>query len=59
MQALGRLICLFQVRVAGQDELVDAEPVVLGDAIGHLLVAADQCRARAAADEADAGPQVR
>jgi len=35
------LVGLFQVRVAGQDELVDAEFVVLGDAVSDLVVAAD------------------
>src|SRR5436305_13123136 len=58
-QALTCLVGLFQVRVAGQDEFIDAEPVVLGDAFGHLVVAADQGRARTAADQADASPQVR
>jgi hypothetical protein len=46
------------VRVTGQDEFVDAEFVVLSDPLGNLLVAADQGRARAAPDEADARPQV-
>src|SRR5690349_12281896 len=33
---------LLQVRVAGEDELVDAEGVVLLDPLGDLVVAADQ-----------------
>jgi len=47
------------VRLAGQDEVVDAERVVLLDPVGDLGVAADQGGARAAADQAVAGPQVR
>ena len=46
------------MRVAGEDELVDAELVVLLDPVGDLLVAADQRGAGAAADQADAGPEV-
>ncbi len=47
------------MRIAREDELADAERVVLLDAVGDLLVAADERRARAAAHEADARPQVR
>ncbi len=47
------------MRVAGKDELVDAELVVPGDPVGDPLVAADQGGARATAHQADAGPQIR
>ena len=57
--ALGEVVGLLQVRLAGQDEVVDAERVVLLDPVGDLGVAADQGGARAAADQAVAGPQVR
>src|SRR3954463_3839821 len=50
--ALADAVGLLQVRIAGEDELVDARLVVLGDAIGDLLVAAHQRGAGAAADEA-------
>src|SRR5690348_16572342 len=49
---------LLEVWIAGEDELVEAEGGVLRDALGHLLVAADQSRRRALADQPDAGPQV-
>ena len=39
--------------------MVDAELVVLGDALGDFLVATHQCGARAGADKAETGPQVR
>ena len=57
-QALAGAIGLLQVRIAREDELADAERVVLLDAVGDLGVAADERRARAAAHEADARPQV-
>ena len=57
--ALAEPVRLLEVRVAGEDELVEAEVVVLGDAVGDLVVAADQRGAGAAADQADAGPHVR
>ena len=56
--ALADAVGLLQVGIAREDELVDPELVVLGDAVGDLLVAADQRGAGAAADEADPGPQV-
>src|SRR6202035_4112491 len=56
--ALTEPVCLLQVRVAGEDELGDAGLGVLLDEVGDLLVAADQGGAGAAADQADAGPQV-
>src|SRR5438067_2503209 len=49
---------LFKVGLAGEDEVVEAELVVLGDAVADLVVAADQGGSGAAADEAEAGPQV-
>ena len=49
---------LLDVRVAGEDELLEPERVVLGDALGHLVVVADQGGAGAAAHEPDARPQV-
>src|SRR5258706_13399760 len=57
--ALAEPASLPQVRVAGQDELADAEGGVLLDEVGHLLVAAHQGRAGPAPDQAHAGPQVR
>ena len=54
--ALADPVGLLEVRIAGEDELVDAELVVLGDPVGDLLVAADQRGAGAAADEPDARP---
>ena len=57
--ALTHLVGLLQVRIAGEDELVDSELVILGDPIGDLVVAADQGGAGAAADQPDARPQVR
>src|ERR1035441_7561779 len=57
--ALAEPVRLLQVRVAGQDELGQAEPCVLLDPVGDLGVAADQRRPGAAAEQPDAGPQVR
>src|ERR1700733_14386584 len=54
-EPVGRL----QARVPGHDELGDAEARVLLDSVRDLSVAADQRRGRAAADQPDAGPQVR
>src|SRR6204780_310374 len=56
---LAEPVGLLEVRVTGQDELLDAQRGVLLDQVGDLLVAAHQRGAGAAADEADAGPQVR
>jgi hypothetical protein len=56
--ALAEPVRLLQVRVTGQDELGDAEAGVLLDPVRDLGVAADERGARAAADQADAGPQV-
>src|SRR6202046_5823926 len=56
--ALAEPVGLLEVRVTGQDELLDAQRGVLLDQVGDLLVAAHQRGAGAAADEADAGPQV-
>ena len=56
--ALGELPRLLEVRVAGEDEVVDAEVGVLADPLGDLFVRADQRGAGAAAHEADARPQV-
>src|SRR5580700_11678652 len=57
--ALAEPVGLLEVRVTGQDELLDPQRGVLLDQVGDLLVAAHQRGAGAAADEADAGPQVR
>ena len=46
------------MRVAGEDELVDAERVVLADSLRDLVEASDQRRAGAAAKQPDACPQV-
>ena len=47
---------LLEVRVAGQDEVVQAQRGVLGDPVGDLLVRTDQRGAGPAANQADAGP---
>ena len=57
--ALAEPVRLLQVRVPGQDELVDAQLRVLLDPVGDLGVAADQGRAGPATDQAHPGPQVR
>ena len=57
--ALAAPVRLLEVRVPGEDELLEAELGVLGDAVGDLVVAPDQRGAGAAAHEADAGPDVR
>src|SRR5690348_4568928 len=57
--SLAEPVRLLQVRVAGQDELRDAQRPVLLDQVGHLGVAADQRGAGAAAHQPDPGPQVR
>ena len=41
------------------DELVEAELAVLVDALGDFVVAPDECRGGAFADEADSCPEVR
>lgn len=46
------------MRLAGQDEVLHAEPVALLDPIGHLLVAADQGGAGVPAQQAESGPEV-
>jgi len=45
--------------MAGQDELIEPEVVVLEDALSHLLVAADQGRAGPWTHQTDPGPEVR
>ena len=42
------------MRIAGEDELVDAEVVVVGDPVGDLLMTADERGSGATADEPDA-----
>lgn len=44
------------MRLAGQDELVETQGVVLVDQARHLLVTTDQGGAGAAADQSDTGP---
>ena len=44
--ALAEPVGLLEVRVAGEDELVEAEVVVLDDAVGHLVVASRRARCR-------------
>jgi hypothetical protein len=56
---LADVVELFEVRVAREDELVEADRGILRDPFGDLLVAADERGAGAPADEPDAGPQVR
>jgi len=56
--ALGEPVRLLDVRVPGEDELGDPQPVVLLDPVGDLGVAADQRGTGAAADQSEPGPQV-
>ena len=56
---LGEAVAFLQVRVAGEDEVLDAEVDVLAHALRDLVRVADERRAGAAAHQADAGPQVR
>ena len=44
--ALGDVVGLLEVRIAGEDELDEAVPVIVGDAVGDLRMAADEGRAR-------------
>ncbi len=46
------------MRVAGENELVEAEVAVLDDALSYVFVAPDECRGGAFADEADSCPEV-
>jgi hypothetical protein len=46
------------MRVSGEDELVDSDVPVFEETIRHLLVAADEGRPGAFADQADPGPEV-
>ena len=55
---LGEAVGLLEMRVAGQDEGVDADRPVLLHPRRHLLGRADQRRPGAAAHQADAGPQI-
>src|SRR5215470_17501279 len=56
--AFAEPVRLFEVGVAGEDELVEAELGVLDDAVGDLVVRPDERGADAAAHETDAGPHV-
>jgi hypothetical protein len=47
------------VWLAGQDDMVDAERVVLREPFGDLAVAADQGGTGAGPDQTEAGPEVR
>src|SRR5215207_1991632 len=49
---------LFEVRIAGENELAEAEGVILRDAIGDLFVRPHQRGAHATAHHADARPHV-
>src|SRR4051794_23541807 len=56
--AFAEPVGIFQVGVAGEDELLDAEVGVLLDALGDLGVGPDQGGTGTASGEADAGPEV-
>ena len=56
---LGEAIAFLEMRIAGQDEAIDAERHILLHALGDLVRIADQRRAGAAAHQSDAGPEVR
>src|ERR1700684_2827752 len=45
--------------MARQNELIEPELVILGDALRHLLMAADEGGPGSGADQTDAGPQIR
>ena len=49
--AFAHVIGLFEVRIARQNEFIDAEGVVLHHPLRDLGIAADQCRARATANQ--------
>jgi hypothetical protein len=57
--AFAEPVGLFQVGVAGEDELVDAQRVLLRDQVGDLGMAAHEGGSRAAADQADPRPEAR
>src|SRR5579875_1404094 len=57
--AFAEAVGLFEVRVAGQDEVVETQLRVFDDPLGNLLIRADQRGARATADQSDTGPQIR
>ena len=52
-------VAFLEVRVSREDEAIDPEVDILPHALCDLIGVADQCSPRAAAHEADAGPQVR
>ncbi len=50
---------LLEVRIAGENELVDPDLRILGDPVGDVGVAAHECGAGTTTDEADSRPEVR
>ena len=56
---LGEAVAFLEMRIAGEDEAIDAERHVFLHPLGDLVRIADQGRAGAAAHQADAGPEVR
>src|SRR5512132_2616027 len=56
---LGEAVGLLQMRVATENEGVDAEIVVLPHAFGDGIGVSDQRRPRPAADQTDASPEIR
>src|SRR3954453_18777447 len=57
--AFAEPVRLLEVRIAGEDELVEAEFLVLANPVGDLVEGADERGPDAAAHEPDAGPHVR
>src|SRR4051794_22292083 len=57
--AFAEPVRLFEVRVAGEDELGEPELVVFGNAIGDLVVGTYERGTDPAAHESDSGPHVR
>ena len=45
--------------MAQHDELIEPELVIFGDALRHLLMAADEGGPGSGADQTDASPQIR
>src|SRR5437867_5096690 len=55
---LREAVRLLEMRLAGQDQVIHPDGVVLLDSLGHLFMAADECRGGTRPDEAVACPQV-
>jgi hypothetical protein len=56
-QQLCHAVCLFQMRVSGQDECLDSELVIFSDLVGDIYRIANQRGTGASANQSDARPQ--